>query len=344
MNRKTKTIFFIFGLAVLIYLLYQFGFDNIIINIKKTGWWFFPIIGIYLVVYFLNTIAWQLIMNAGSNKIPFRDLFSITLSGFAINYITPVVNLGGEPYKIIALKDQLGLHKSVSSVLLYSMLHFLSSFVFWIGTIILALFTLTLTSELKIILGVVLFISLLGALFFFARHKKGIFRSIIKLIPKLPFSSKLIEKIKLKEESLTIIDEQITNLFNNKKSAFYSALFLEFLARVIASIEFIFILRSIGINISFQEAIYINAFSSLLINIFFFMPMTLGVREGSLYFIMEILKFTSGVGVYIAVVTRIRELFWILAGVLLIQLRKNKPEVDQNNNILSIEWETANKQ
>lgn len=344
MNGKTKTIFFIFGLAVLFYMLYQFGFDNIIINIKKTGWWFLPITGIYLFVYLMNTIAWKLIMKAGNNKISFKDLFTISISGFAINYITPFVNLGGEPYKMLALKDQLGLHRSVSSVILYSMLHILSSFVFWIGAIILVLFTLVLTFEFKMILGIVLFASLLGTLFLFTRHKKGIFRSMIKVIPKLPFSSQLNDKIKLKEESLEIIDEQITDLFNNEKNIFYSTLFLEVGARVVASIEFIFILRSIGIHISMQEAIYINAFSSLLINIFFFMPMTLGVREGSLYFIMEILKFTSGVGVYIALVTRIRELFWIFVGVLLIQLRKHKPAADKNINNLSVEWDAVNKQ
>lgn len=336
MKGKTKAIFFVLGLAILFYMLYQFGFDNIIVNIERTGWWFIPIIGIYLFVYLLNTIAWQLIMKAGSNKISFKDLFSISISGFAINYITPFINLGGEPYKILAIKDQLGLHKSVSSVILYSMLHFLSSFVFWIGAIILALFTMTLTSELEIILGIGLIVSFLGALFFLVWHKKGIFRSILKIIPKLPFSSKLNDKIKLKEESLEIIDEQITDLFNNKKSAFYPALFLEVCARVISSIEFIFILHSIGIHISLQEAIYINAFSSFLMNIFFFMPMTLGVREGSIYFIMGILKFSSGIGIYIALVNRIRELFWILVGVLLVQLRKNKPATDSNINNLSV--------
>ncbi|KAF0141769.1 MAG: transmembrane protein [Stygiobacter sp.] len=344
MNGKTKTIFFVFGLAILFYMLYQFGFDNIVINIKRTGWWFLPITGIYLFVYLMNTIAWKLIMKAGYNRISFKDLFTISISGFAINYITPFVNLGGEPYKILALKDQLGIHRSVSSVILYSMLHILSSFVFWIGAILLVLFTLAMTSEFKIILEIVLFASLLGTLFLFTRHKKGIFRSIIKIIPKLPFSSQLNDRIKLKEESLEIIDEQITDLFNNKKNIFYSTLFLEVGARVVASLEFIFILRSVGIYISMVEAIYINAFLSLVINILFFMPMTLGVREGSLYFIMEILKFTSGVGVYIALVTRIRELFWISVGLLLIQLRKHKPAADKNIDNLSVEWESVNKQ
>jgi hypothetical protein len=56
-------------------------------------------------------------------------------------------------------------------------------------------------------------------------------------------------------------------------------------------------------------------------NMFFFVPFELGTREGSLYFILESLGFGAGVGIFIAVVNRIREFFWILVGLLLIQLK-----------------------
>jgi uncharacterized membrane protein YbhN (UPF0104 family) len=324
MSNKVKTVFFIVGLALFIYLISQFGVDELISGIKRTGWWLIPIIGVWLVVYLLNTWAWQWIMKAEGNKIPFRDLFSLSISGFAMNYVTPFINLGGEPYKIMVLKDKIGVSNSVASVILYSMLHFLSSFVFWITAILLVLLSLNLSFQLQLIFIGGLAASLLGILFFYSRHKKGLFGSIVKIAVKLPITDKWINKIKMKEGVLLDIDEHIVSLYKNNRSSFYAALSIEFAARIVTSIEFIFILYSIGIQITFREAIYINAFSSFLINIFFFIPMTLGVREGSLFFIMGILKLSPGIGIYIGLINRLRELFWIAVGLILIQLRKYK--------------------
>jgi uncharacterized protein (TIRG00374 family) len=328
-NKKAKSILFIAGLVIFIFLINEFGVENILSNIKKTGWWLLPIIALWFFVYLLNAVAWRSILKIHRDKITFGEIFSISISGFAINYITPVVNLGGEPYKVFALKEKLGTHTAVSSVVLYSMLHFLSSFVFWIIAIILVLFSISLTSEMRIILGTAFIVALSGIWFFYSRHKKGIFGSVSKIIPRLPFTKKLAEKLRLKTESLNIIDNQIVDFYSNSKPDFYASLFFEVAARFLASIEFIFILLAIGIEITFLEAIYINAFSSLLLNIFFFVPLGLGIREGSLFFIMSILKFSSGIGIYIGLVNRIRELFWILVGLLLIQLKKSKPAKDR---------------
>ncbi len=327
-NTRIQTLFFVVGLALFVFLINRFGVENIISNIKKTGWWIIPIIGVWALVYILNAWAWALVIKSLKHKISYKDVFSISLSGFAINYITPVVNLGGEPYKIFALKKYFGLNNSVSLVVLYSMLHFLSSFVFWFIAIILAIISLPLTIELQLILGASFIFTLIGVWFFYARHKNGVFNSLLNLIRKLPFTTKLYEKLKLKETTLTSIDNQIIELYTKQRKTFYASLSLEVIARVVASVEFIFILKSIGINITLEDAIYINAFSSLMLNLFFFVPMGLGIREGSLYLIMGGLNISSAIGVYIGLINRVREFFWIFIGLLLIQIKK--PNISDN--------------
>jgi uncharacterized protein (TIRG00374 family) len=273
MSKKLRAIFFIAGLAIFIFLIQEFGISNILVNIRRTGWWILPIIGTWFFVYLLNAFAWSIVLKPHRHIISFKEIFSIIISGFAINYITPVVNLGGEPYKILALKKKLGTHNAVSSVVLYSMLHFFSSFIFWIAAIILVLLSLNLNSKMQIIFISAFAVALLGIWFLYTRHKKGIFKSLFMLISRLPFTAKLTEKLKAKEGSLTLIDEQIINFYVKNKSGFYTSLFLEVASRFVASVEFIFILRAIGMEISFQEAIYINAFSSLVMNLFFFVPL-----------------------------------------------------------------------
>ncbi len=72
MNNKTRLIFFFIGLAVFVYLIADFGFNNILSNIKKIGWWFLPIIAIWGVVYLFNSVAWYIILNGKKNEIRFQ--------------------------------------------------------------------------------------------------------------------------------------------------------------------------------------------------------------------------------------------------------------------------------
>ena len=50
------------------------------------------------------------------------------------------------------------------------------------------------------------------------------------------------------------------------------------------------------------------------------MPLQLGGREGGFVMSCVQLGFTNGMGVYISIICRIRELFWITIGLLLIKV------------------------
>lgn len=317
MSKKSKIILLLIGISVFTYLVMDFGIDNILTNLRKTGWYFIPVIGVWGFVYLFNTFAWRSIIH-NSSKISFGKLLSITISGFALNYITPSVAVGGEPYRIAELQKPLGMSKAVSSTFLYTMIHFLSSFVFWILIILLALISLSLTSSLRILLIVALLAFLIIVYFFINRHKNGILESSLNIAIKIPFIKKIAIKYSDKTEKIKQIDHQIKELYLNRKYDFFSALLLEVVARIIASLENLFILKAIGIEITFSEALYINAVSSFVINLFFFMPLELGSREGGLVLVLKAIKISSPLGIYIGLVNRVREFFWIFVGLVLI--------------------------
>lgn len=325
MSKKSKIILFIIGISVFTYLVMDFGLDNILTNLQKTGWYFIPVVGIWGFVYLFNTFAWRSIIHSSSKtSVSFGKLLSITISGFALNYITPSIAVGGEPYRIAELKKTLGMSKAVSSTFLYTMIHFLSSFVFWILIILLALISLTLTSSLRILLIVTLLAFLIIVYFFINRHKNGILESLLNISTKIPFIKIIAIKYSDKTEKIKQIDHQIKDLYLNRKYDFISALLFELAARIIASLENLFILKALEIDITFQEALYIYAVSSFVINLFFFMPLELGSREGGLVLVLKALKISSPLGIYIGLVNRIREFFWIFIGLILITLSGKK--------------------
>ena len=78
------------------------------------------------------------------------------------------------------------------------------------------------------------------------------------------------------------------------------------------------IARAIGHPVSFGTAFLIGGFSSLIVNLFFFMPFNVGSKEGGLYVIFAALGLPSRLGVAAAVISRIREIVWIAIGLLLV--------------------------
>ena len=323
-KKSWKKILFAAGVLIFLYMIYAIGIDAIWGNIKQTGWWFIPIIGIWVVVYTINALAWySIICDKRGQRPSFLKIFKITISGYAINYITPMIALGGEPYRILETQKELGTQRATSSVLSYSMMHILSHFVFWICSILLILLLLKPVWWLR--MGCMLMFCLFTFVLYliFKGYKKGLVAKTFRILEKVPFIRKPVKKFSEKNaESFRDIDQNIVHLYTERKPTFFLALGLEFLARTISCLEIFFITKAIGIDITFMDSILIYAGSSLFANILFFSPMQLGTREGGLALSLKTMGLQASLGVYMGLVMRVRELFWIGIGMLLVKIKK----------------------
>ena len=132
------------------------------------------------------------------------------------------------------------------------------------------------------------------------------------------------------KETLQNIDNQIAELHKQRKSTFYASLGLEFFARIVGCLEIYFILNILTHNVSFPNCILIMAFTSLFANIFFFSPMQLGVREGGFAISVDRLSIPGAYGVYTGLLTRVRELVWIIIGVALMKVGTSVHPKEEN--------------
>ncbi len=322
-SRFYRFIFLVVGLITVAVMIYNIGLSNIYNNIRETGWWFVAIIGIWGVVYLINTIAWRFIIcdsKATRRQVPFWQLFKVTISGYAINYITPVVAVGGEPYRIMELRKYVGGHKATSSVILYSMMHIVSHLLFWLFSSVLVYFVSDTTpAMIAILMGVGVF-CLIALYYFFKGYRYGLVAKTFRFLGKIPWVGKKIQKFNEKHyEDFLKIDCQIAELHSCRRGAFYYSLFSEFISRIVACFEIYFIVLAIGHDITILESIILVAVSSLFANLMFFAPMQLGTREGGFWLATKGISMDSGLGLYISLITRIRETFWILVGLLLMR-------------------------
>ncbi|MCE6989374.1 lysylphosphatidylglycerol synthase transmembrane domain-containing protein [Dyadobacter sp. CY323] len=331
MNSKVyKAVFLAIGVVSLGYMVYGTGLDVIWKDIQRTGIWFIPVIGSWLLIYILNAFAFRSIIrepDLPETNLSFWSVLRLTISGYAINYITPFVALGGEPYRILELKPALGIQKATSSVLLYSLMHMFSHVIFWLASIILIVAVVPLSNTMLAGCGILLVVGLVLAYWFINVYKKGFTISTFRLLEKIPFIKNRARDFALKNaETLYEVDEQIRILYAERRNVFYSSLFFEFAARVIGCLEIYFTAQAIGLEMTLSQSLIVSSGSSLFANVIFFFPMQLGTREGGLVLALRSIGLASSQGIFIGVVMRIREIVWIGIGLALMGRKvKEKP-------------------
>ena len=280
-------------------------------------------------VYLLNALAFRHMINVPS--LSYRKILATIIGGYALNYITPFLHAGGEPYRVLVLKKDIGLAKSLSATLSYLMLHFLSSFLFWFIAIITILIFLPVSAAGYAVLGICLLVCVWAILMFVKGYKNGVIKSLSKYIVRVPLFKRFSDSVEKKEELLNEVNGNVSDLILNRKKDFILSNVYELFSRFVATLEFYFILHAIGYAPTLLDSFLINAGASIISNLLFIVPFELGVKEGGLYITLKLLHFVPELGIYVGLINRLREMVWILVGLLLIALMK------ENGNINKIE-------
>ncbi len=257
-------------------------------------------------------------------------MLKLTVTGFALNYVTPVGLLGGEPYRIMELKPQVGTVRASSSTVLHSMMHIFSHFCFWVFSIVLflILYHADLNLSLLLLLAFCSIFCLAGIWFFTIGYSNGLAMRTLRLAARLPFIGKKLSGFTQRNETkIQEIDAQIASLHSERPAAFHASLWLEFAARMLGCVEIYIILYIFNPDASYWDAVLIQAFTSLFANLVFFIPMQMGAREGGMAWSTTALHLGTIYGVFLSLIIRLRELFWIALGITLMRIgNKEKQE------------------
>ncbi|MGL4993150.1 MAG: lysylphosphatidylglycerol synthase transmembrane domain-containing protein [Bacteroidales bacterium] len=326
-----RNLFFVVGIITILFMVNSIGFESIYQNIQQAGLWFGVIIVIWAVVYVINALSLQLIISDGSTEgesVNFLHTLKIIISGYAINYTTPMGLLGGEPYRVMELKPVLGVKKATSAVILYAMMHFVSHFILWLLAVLLIVLFVPIESDfLTYMLWSIFIGASLLIIAFFRWYKSGMVFRVISTLSKIPFLKSRVVKFRdANEESLREIDSLISDLWLNRRKTFFASLAIELLSRLFSCLEVYVLLYAIGMDITYMQSVIIVALATLIANLVFFSPMQLGSREGGYALALTTLSLSSisGAGIYVSLSTRVRELFWICVGISVMKYKSLK--------------------
>ena len=117
MKANYRNLFFLVGIALLGVMLcsLDMSWHEIWANVCRAGYWLPFNVVLWAGIYLMNAASWHVIINDKEHtRVPFREVYRLTISGYVLNYVTPLGLLGGEPYRVMELAPYVGRSKAAS--------------------------------------------------------------------------------------------------------------------------------------------------------------------------------------------------------------------------------------
>ena len=331
-----RLIFFFFllliGIAFFIGVILQTGVNEIWVNLRQFKLLHFGIfVFLSTINFMLYTLRWHLIIKSiNDHKLSFWQLFMHRMSGFAVSYITPTAQTGGEPLRAMLLhRDGVPSRTTASSVIIDKGLEFAALFIFIGAGIAIALLEGGLPGQMQIILGVLLFV-LVGLIFWFyfsSVKNIGFFSSVLRFLRLNRF-----KKVKTFEDKIIEVEEEMAHFYKKHARVFIVLILISILIASFLLLEHWLIARFMGVNMTFLQTFLVSTipYIAFVIPI----PGGLGLLEGGHAAMFAALGISINAFVLVFII-RIRDLLFVLIG--LIHASKNavqmlkKAFLDRNN-------------
>jgi uncharacterized protein (TIRG00374 family) len=318
MSARFRLVLLALGAAMLWVLVRRVGVGELLANAATVGWMFIPVLVLYGTMLVFNAFAWHLTLAGEAARPPFPTLLSLTVSGAALNFVTPVINAGGEPFRVAGLVPYLGSHRAAASVILIRMLNTLALILTWFTALVLALVLVPLHGVLLAGVLVAAAAALALSLLVFTGHQEGVLERLLDGLHRTPLLGRLGRRAEAWRGTLAEMDRQIAEFYHRSPRRFFQALAVEYVARAMLMGEYYLVGLGLGIPMSLTDAYLVGGLASLVQNIIFLIPYEVGVKEGALFLLFQLVGLDPTTGLATALVIRARDLAWIGIGLLLV--------------------------
>jgi hypothetical protein len=294
-HRNATIFFYIRGILIIVVLVARLPFSDLLEvfdTIGNEALWLviFPLV--WVVPY---SMTLRVLLN---NRISFGQALYTQISGDAFNSITPLVGMGGEPYKAKHLSRFVSLNDSSRAIVQSRLLHALSGVIYTgiVTTACLYFFTFDTIPGLRFALWSVSISMLLGTILL-------VWLTMSRAPSK--FSGFILSRFKLIEE---VTHERLS----------WHKLFLGTMFRLTGRcgkfMELYLIFIILDTTPKFTDTVLVEGLIMASVSIFFFIPNGLGVNEAGIATALSITGYTAALGVVFGLVRRARMLIYALIG------------------------------
>ena len=305
--------------------------------------WLPSLLCLWGVIYVLHSLGYGIIMGWRGKNIPFTTLLRVSISGFALNHVTPCGLVGGEFYRIMEMKPKLGTEKAVAATLTFTVMNTFSHVMFWFTGALLYIAS-GCPGSWVVTAGVILMALAcgVGSVLFLRYCKRGLVVSLMRLLGKLPLvGGKIVRLLEKKTAQFEEIDRDMED-FYGRHWDFWVTTLVEYSARLLEAAEFWLIFLALGLDVPFIYCVVALSCASLVGNLLAFIPMQIGTREMGLALAMSWVGLASPLSLTASIMSRIREIIYTAAGTLMLLVHNGElPQATKEDVLDAMDGEEA---
>ena len=289
------------GLALFVYSVREVGARQILDGVARVGWGLIPVLALSGLRFVLRAEAWRLCTPIGS-RLTLKQAFMAFLAGDAMGNVTPLGLIASEPTKVFLTRHQLATRESVASLALDNIVYALSVILMVAIGVTVMLVTVPMTFQMQewgVFTLLVLAGLVAGALGLFTRRQAPADQ------PRPPW-----------RERLSRLRRSVLELSSGHPTRLWRVFALDVAFHVTAVLEVFLTLRWLlgDRSPTLAEAVMFESLNRVITSVFKFVPLRVGVDEAASGAFAPLLGVNPVAGVSLAVVRKVRSLFWMGAG------------------------------
>ena len=282
LNTVKKFSLFAIGLFIFVFVFYSIGIEKLLYQLSRMNIFYYSLslLASFFTLFFWS-LRWKLFIKSSGYKVSIINLMKILSVGMAINNVTPVAKLGGEPVRAYILRKnyKIPIRRGLATIISDLTTELLIS----ITMVLFSIFLMTIyirppmwLSSILIIFIILSFVGLSSIASIYS-NKKFISKVMIWIINKIKRLKPLQEKILRRYGGFQHTFRE--NLQDRK--LFLGALLYGFVMKFFEILKFLFIFMALGYPIGILEILIALGISIMLLSIPA-TPGSLGIWEGGM--------------------------------------------------------------
>jgi len=317
--RRVETFLIIIAIAFYVWFLAHYGPGQVLGYVRLVGWGLALTIALETVSRVANTLGWRVTIEDYPLRLGFSELFAARIGGEAIDYVTPSAQLGGQFVMAVEVRDKLPMPIGLATVIVASLAEAVGQIVFISIALGISLRLIPIAADLywSIVSGFVLAVAL-AAGFFFIQTKRP-FSHLWRAAAKLDIGRINTDEIR---ESADEADAVLIDFYARHRGRLILSCLCYAAAWSLGPLEIFILLRMLHQPATIEVVLLVEAVGLLIERATFLIPAKLVSQEGGKALILGMLGYPPGIGFVVGFLRRIKEMVWVLLGLLSLMIHR----------------------
>ncbi len=310
-SRLSYALWLLLGAALLGWLVADNGILGIVADLERVGPGIVLILALDFAMDGFKALAWWFTLAPDDRTGNYYRLFWARSAGTAVSESTPTASLGGEPAKVLLLRDRISATSATASIVAAKTC-FASAQVFFvlIGMGV-AWSRLTLDWKLETPLFSGFAFIAVGVAIFALLQLRGIGDGMLRALQRMRIPERRLSMI---ESSSHGIDARLSDFYRNRTGDVLYAIGAHFCAFACEVVQIVLLLGWLGLGYDPIAAVGIGAFSTLVSLVSFAIPGSLGAQEGGKVLIFGALGMPQSAALAVGITYRLVSLVGTASG------------------------------